>query len=74
MLSIPMLPSNADWDALDRSECNECNDVQYANHYCNINSASEVLVWEDAKVEKQDGYLGQGNRCQVQELCIVKDL
>ena len=54
-----MLPSNAYWEALKRSKCNKCYDVQYANYYRNIDSASEVLVWKDAKVEKQDRYLGE---------------
>jgi hypothetical protein len=54
VLAIPVVPSNANWDALQRSYENEDNDVQNAKHYCTPYNASKGLVRENAEVEEQD--------------------
>lgn len=61
MLAVPMLPSDAYRNALQRGCRDECDNVQYTKHNCDLNAASEASVGEDAEVEEQDCYLGQGD-------------
>jgi len=74
MLAIPVFPRNAYRNALQRSRCDECDDVHDAYYDGNVDNASETLVREDAKVEEQDCYLGQCDRRKVEKLRIVEDL
>ena len=74
MLAVPVFPRNAYRDALQRSCCDKCDDVQDADHDGNVNDASEALVREDAQVEEQDCYLGQCDGRKVEKLRIVEDL
>ena len=74
MLAVPVFPRNAYRNALQRGCCNECDDVHDADYDGNVDDASESLVREDAQVEEQDCYLGQGDRRKVEELSVVEDL
>ena len=59
MLAVPVFPRNAYRYALQRSCCDECDDVHDTNYDRDVDDASESLVREDAQVEEQDCYLGQ---------------
>jgi hypothetical protein len=74
MLAIPVFPGNAYGNALQRGCCDECDNVQNANHNRDVNYASEILMREDAEVEEQNCYLGQSDRRKVEKLSIVEDL
>jgi len=74
MLAVPMLPGDTYRNALKRGCRDECDNVQYTKHNRDLDATSEALVGEDAEVEEQDCYLGQGDRCQVEEFSVVEDL
>jgi hypothetical protein len=74
VLAVPFLPRDANWNALQRSYDDKDYNVQNAKHDCTPDESPEPTVREDAKIEKQDRYLRQAARCEIEELGNVEDL
>jgi len=74
MLAVPVFPRNAYRNALQRSRCNECDDIHDADYDGYVDDASESLVREDAEIEEQNCYLGQCDGRKVEKLSVVEDL